>query len=128
MPKLHQVLLLTLGWSHKTPDKEFMQTTLNLVSTWCLLPLMHIQSGQRYILFVSYTTIQQTIDKLRTNFATHGLPTTLVYDNSPPFTSVYVEFEKFMKANGITHRCIPPYHPSSNDLVKIWYNCEASIK
>ena len=73
------------------------------------------------VLFVSYTTVQQTIDKLRTNFATHGLPATLAYDNSPPFTSVYVEFEKFMKANGITHRCIPPYHPSSNDLAKIWY-------
>ena len=72
------------------------------------------------VLFVSYTAIQQTIDKLRTNFATHGLPATLAYDNSPPFTSV--EFEKFRKANGITHRCIPPYHLSSNDLVKNMVN------
>ena len=54
--------------------------------------------------------------KLRTIFATHGLPAILVYDNSPPFT--LVEFEKFMKANGITHHCITLYHLSSNDLVK----------
>ena len=47
-------------------------------------------------------------------FATYELPTTLVSDNGPPFTSA--EFEKFMKANGITHRRIPPYHPSSNRL------------
>ena len=49
-------------------------------------------------------------------FATHGLPTTLVSGNGTPFTSA--EFEKFMKANGITHRCIPPYHPSLNRLAE----------
>ena len=68
------------------------------------------------VFVVSSTSAQQTTDKLRTMFATHELPTTLVSDNGPPFTSA--EFEKFMKANGITHRRIPPYHPSSNRLAE----------
>ena len=49
-------------------------------------------------------------------FAKHGLLATVVRDNDPPFTSA--EFEKFMKANGIIHCCILPYHPSSNGLAE----------
>ena len=91
--------------------------------------LDHAQFG-KYLLFiaidayskwpevfvVSSTSAQQTIDKLRTMFATHGLPAVLVSDNGPPFTST--EFEKFVKANGIIHHRIPPYHPSSNGLAE----------
>ena len=54
-------------------------------------------------------------------FATHGIPITIVSDNGPPFASV--EFKQFMDANGMNHRRVPPYHPSSNgaaeNLVKI---------
>ena len=56
------------------------------------------------------------IDKLRTIFATHGVPVTLVSGNKPPFTSV--QFEAFMKINGIIHKRVPPYHPSSNGLAE----------
>ena len=49
-------------------------------------------------------------------FASHRFPTTLASDSSPPFMSA--EFEKFMQVNGITHYCIPPYHPSLNGLVE----------
>ena len=65
---------------------------------------------------VSSTSAQQTLDKLRIMFATHGLSNTLVSDNGPPFTST--EFNNFMKANGIVHRRVPPYHPSSNGLAE----------
>jgi len=65
---------------------------------------------------VSSTSVSQTIDKMRTIFATHGLPITLVLDNGPPFTSS--QFATFMKANGILHKRVPLYHPSSNGLAK----------
>ena len=41
---------------------------------------------------------------------------TLVSDNGPPFQSV--ELHRFITANGILHRHVPPYHPSSNGLVE----------
>ena len=70
---------------------------------------------------VSSTSAQQTIDKLRYIFACHGLPTTLVLDNGPPFQSA--EFSHFVAANGILHRRVPPYHPSSNRLGEYGQNC-----
>ena len=45
---------------------------------------------------------------------THGL--LLVSANSPPFS--YTEFHQFVLLNGITHRRVPPYHPSSNGLAE----------
>ena len=65
---------------------------------------------------VSLTSAQQTIDKLRQIFACHGLPATLVSDNGSPFQST--EFQLFVAANGILHRKVPPYHPSSNGLAE----------
>ena len=65
---------------------------------------------------ISSTSAQQTVDKLRNIFACHGLPTTLVSDNGSPFQSA--EFHKFMAANGILHRRVPPYRPASNGLAE----------
>ena len=65
---------------------------------------------------VPSTSAQATIDKLRMIFAIHGIPMTLVSDNGSPFQSA--EFHKFMIANGIVHRHVPPYHPSSNGLAE----------
>ena len=56
------------------------------------------------------------IDKLCTIFATHSLPVTLVSDNGPPFSSA--NFNNFMSSNGILHRRVPPYHPSSDGLAE----------
>ena len=96
---------------------------------WERLHIDHAQWGKHLLLIlvdafakwpevhlVSSTSASQTIDKLRTIFATHGVPVTLVSDNGPPFTSV--QFEAFMKANGIAHKRVPPYHPSSNGLAE----------
>ena len=58
----------------------------------------------------------KTIQKLRTIFATHGIPRKIVTDNGPSFTSS--EFAQFMKANGISHIKSAPYHPSTNGLAE----------
>ena len=57
-----------------------------------------------------------TIEKLRTVFATHGLPEKLVTDNGSCFTSE--EFEQFLVKNGIKHVISAPYHPASNGLAE----------
>ena len=96
---------------------------------WERIHIDHAQWGKHLLLIlvdalakwpevhlVSSTSETQTIDKLRTIFATHGVPVTLVSDNGPPFTSV--QFEAFMKASGIVHKRVPPYHLSSNGLAE----------
>ena len=61
---------------------------------------------------MSSTTAERTITELRKLFATHGLPTQVVTDNGPQFTSQ--EFEVFLKSNGIQHYKSAPYHPATN--------------
>ena len=65
---------------------------------------------------VSAATSQLTIEKLRSIFATHGLPEVLVSNNGTPFTSA--EFATFTEANGIKHLRSAPYHPASNGLAE----------
>ena len=65
---------------------------------------------------VPSTSSSATIDKLRSIFATHGLPETIVSDNGTAFTSS--EFQEFLRSNGIEHLRSAPYHPSSNGLAE----------
>ena len=58
------------------------------------------------------TTATRTVAVMREVFARLGLPTQLVTDNGPQFTSQ--EFAAFMQANSIRHIRTAPYHPSSN--------------
>ena len=58
------------------------------------------------------TTASRTIEVMRRVFTFHGIPRQLVTDNGPQFRSV--EFQEFMKGNGVKHQLTPPYHPSSN--------------
>jgi len=84
--------------------------------TWCF-------SKWPEVFVVNSTSATQTANKLRRIFTTHGLPVTLVSDNGPPFSSE--EFRHFMTSNGITHRRVPPYHPSSNRMAE---NMVKSVK
>ena len=61
-------------------------------------------------------TSSVTIDKLRHTFATFDLPEILVTDNGTNFTSV--EFEEFLKSNGIQHVKTAPYHLATNGLAE----------
>ena len=61
-------------------------------------------------------TSHSTIKKMRTAFATHGLPEMLVTDNGSVFTSA--EFRDFAASSGIRHVTTFPYHPASNGLAE----------
>ena len=65
---------------------------------------------------VAAATSQITIEKMRSTFATFGLPDLLVTDNGTVFTSA--EFQEFLKKNGIRHARTSPYHPASNGLAE----------
>ena len=65
---------------------------------------------------VNSATSAITIQKLRSMFATHGLPRVVVSDNGSVFTSN--EFQEFMTKNGIHHIRTVPYHPASNGLAE----------
>ena len=65
---------------------------------------------------VNTATSRVTIEKLRSTFAIHGLPMTIVSGNGSNFCSE--EFEEFMTKNGIHHRRTAPYHPASNGLAE----------
>ena len=65
---------------------------------------------------VNSVTSAITIQKLRSMFATHGLPRVVVSDNGSVFTSN--EFQEFITKNGVHHIRIAPYHPASNGLAE----------
>lgn len=113
---LHPWLVPKQPWErihidHASWGKHTLLVAIDTFSKW---PEVHL---------VSSTSAQQTIDKLRIMFATHGLPITIVSDNGPPFMSA--EFKQFMDANGVNHRRVPPYHPSSNGAAE---NLVKSVK
>ena len=62
------------------------------------------------------TSTSTTVQKLRTIFATHGLPEILVSNNATCFTSA--EFQEPMTRNGIRHITSAPYHPATNGLAE----------
>lgn len=64
------------------------------------------------VLKIKSTDAKNVIRLLKSLFSRFGLPTKMVSDNGPPFTSQ--EFENFLKVNGIRHLFSTPYHPSSN--------------
>ena len=79
---------------------------------------------------MSSITSKATIEHLRTIFAQHGLPETIVSDNGRSFVSE--EFEDFLTAHGIVHILSSPYHPATNGLaekaVQIFKNGLKKIK
>ena len=58
------------------------------------------------------TTASRTKEVMKRVFSFYGIPRRLVTDNGPQFRSV--EFQEFIKGNGVKHQLNPPYRPSSN--------------
>ena len=80
------------------------------------LVLMDAHSKWMEAHIMSNITAPVTTDTLRSIFATHGLPDTVVSDNGPTFTSEV--FKEFVEKNGIRHILTAPYHPASNGLAE----------
>ena len=57
-----------------------------------------------------------TIKRLKSHFATHGIPLLIVSDNGPPFNSR--EFHKFTKEYELEHVTSSPEYPQSNGKVE----------
>jgi len=68
------------------------------------------------VIQMTSTSAEQTVMALRQLFANYGLPQQIVSDNGPQFTAV--DFQQFLKKNGVKHIQITPYHPSSNGLAE----------
>ncbi|XP_013142506.1 PREDICTED: uncharacterized protein K02A2.6-like [Papilio polytes] len=93
---------------------------------WARLHADFLQHGGRYYLLVidahskwievfhmsNGTTASAVENKFREMFSRFGIPRQLVTDGGPPFTAL--EFEEFLKKNGVDHIVTAPYHPSSN--------------
>ncbi|KAM7288762.1 uncharacterized protein ISCGN_028946 [Ixodes scapularis] len=69
------------------------------------------------------TTADKTIEKLRSVFASYGLPEEVVTDNGPQFTAR--TFADFLQKNGVRHTRTPPYHPASNGSAE---RCVQTVK
>ena len=63
------------------------------------------------------TTTTKLVRRLDSVFIERGLPTIIVSDNGPQFTSK--EFADNMKSRNIKHVLTPPYHPASNGLAEV---------
>ena len=66
---------------------------------WLLFVVVDALSKRPEVFIMNSTSASQTIDRLRTIFATHSLPVTLMSDNGPPFSSA--DFKTFMSSNSI---------------------------
>lgn len=68
------------------------------------------------VLLMSGTTAKLTIKAFRSVFARFGLPSQLVTDNGPPFSSD--EFKLYCEKNSIKHTTSAPYRPQGNGEAK----------
>ena len=80
------------------------------------LIVVDVHSKWLEVIQMSSTLAEQTVVVLQQLFATYGLPLQLVLDNGPQFTAV--EFQHFLKGNGVKYILCTPYHPSSNGLAE----------
>ena len=88
-----------------------------LVPSWAkFLVVIDAHSKWIDVEIVNSTSAVSTIIKLRSLFATHGIPEQLVSDNGSGFRSE--EFKQFTTQNGIKHIFTSPYNPSSNGLAE----------
>ena len=97
------------------PDRPWQRVHIDFCGPVCnsmWLVVVDAKTKWPEVLKMSNITALSTIQKLRTVFATHGVPEQIVSDNGPQLTSK--EFADFCKLLNVEHRFTPPYHPNSN--------------
>ena len=62
------------------------------------------------------TTVNKTVDCLRSLFCRYGYPEQVISDNGPQFTAE--EFAIFLRSCGVKHIRSAPYHPATNGLAE----------
>ena len=62
------------------------------------------------------TTTKDVTTKLKYHFARHGLPSVVVSDNGPQFSSE--EFDRFSQKYEFEHRCSSPGHQQANGMAE----------
>ena len=77
---------------------------------------MDYYSGYFEVQDLSNSTSNRVITVLKTWFARHGIPVTVISDNGPPFNSG--DFESFSKEWDFHHNTSSPRHPQSNGRVE----------
>ena len=115
------------------PDKPWQRLHIDYAGPFLgrmFLIVIDAHSKWAEVIPTNSSTSSATIDILHTIFARFGLPTQLVSDNAPTFTSE--EFRNFMRSNGIKHITGAPYHPSTNGIaerfVQVFKNAMKSAK
>ena len=81
--------------------------SLVMVDTCSRWPEVHILKS---------TTSTVIIKRMKTTFATHGIPEEIVTDNGPQFIST--EFTSYLSSCGIKHRRVTAYWPQANSEVE----------
>lgn len=62
------------------------------------------------------TTVNKTVECLRSMFCRYGYPEQFISDNGPQFTAE--DFAIFMRSCGVKHIRSAPYHPATNGLAE----------
>ena len=73
-------------------------------------------SGYFEVQDLSHTTSSRVITVLKSGFARHGIPATMISDNGPHFNSE--DFKSFSKEWDFHHITLSPYHAQSNGRVE----------
>jgi len=101
--------------SHEVPDKPWMKVGADIYSLDgkdYLLVTDYMSCYPEFALLSGKSTSRNVIVHLKSIFARHGIPKTMVTDNGSQFASE--EFKTFTITYGIEHKYSSPYHAQSN--------------
>jgi len=94
------------SWPEKPSSRLHINYASSIKNKTFLVVIDAYSKWMMYILTVLSATSETTDDKLRTLFATHGIPNSVVTDNATVVVSK--EMKKFWQNNGIRHITASP--------------------